>query len=60
MPTAREISETPCSKSLPYRCAVIARHGFEIDLDDASMEHGARTELRELLPSHAAAVNHRC
>jgi hypothetical protein len=32
------------------RCAVIARHWFEIDLDDASMEHGARIELRELVP----------
>lgn len=32
------------------RCAVIARHWFEIDLDDASMEHGARIELRELMP----------
>jgi hypothetical protein len=32
------------------RCAVIARHWFEIDLNDASMEHGARIELRELLP----------
>jgi hypothetical protein len=31
------------------RCAVIARHWFEIDLDDASMEHGARVELRELV-----------
>jgi hypothetical protein len=31
-------------------CAVIARHWFEIDLDDASMEHGARVELRELVP----------
>ena len=30
------------------RCAVIVRHWFEIDLDDASMEHGARIELREL------------
>ena len=30
-------------------CAVIARHWFEIDLDDASMEHGARIELRELV-----------
>jgi hypothetical protein len=34
------------------RCAVIARHWFEIDLDDASMEHGARIELRELAPQH--------
>jgi hypothetical protein len=33
-------------------CAVIARHWFEIDLDDASMEHGARIELRELVPQH--------
>ena len=32
------------------RCAVIARHWFEIDLDDSSMEHGARIELRELVP----------
>jgi hypothetical protein len=30
------------------RSAVIIRHWFEIDLDDASMEHGARIELREL------------
>jgi hypothetical protein len=30
--------------------AVIVRHWFEIDLDDASMEHGARIELRELTP----------
>jgi len=28
--------------------AVVVRHWFEIDLDDASMEHGARIELREL------------
>ncbi|HEX9064883.1 MAG TPA: hypothetical protein VF843_07230 [Streptosporangiaceae bacterium] len=28
--------------------ALIVRHWFEIDLDDASMEHGARIELREL------------
>jgi hypothetical protein len=34
------------------RCAVIARHWFEIDLEDASMEHGARVELRELVPGH--------
>jgi hypothetical protein len=33
------------------RSAVIVRHWFEIDLDDASMEHGARIELRELAPS---------
>jgi hypothetical protein len=32
------------------RCAVIVRHWFEIDLDDASMEHGTRIELRELVP----------
>ena len=32
------------------RSAVIIRHWFEIDLDDASMEHGARIELRELVP----------
>jgi hypothetical protein len=32
------------------RSAVIVRHWFEIDLDDASMEHGARIELRELPP----------
>jgi len=29
-------------------CAIVVRHWFEIDLDDASMEHGARVELREL------------
>lgn len=32
------------------RSAVVLRHWFEIDLDDASMEHGARIELRELAP----------
>jgi hypothetical protein len=32
------------------RHAVIVRHWFEIDLEDASMEHGARIELRELAP----------
>ena len=32
------------------RCAIITRHWFEIDLGDASMEHGARIELRELSP----------
>ncbi|HEX6527267.1 MAG TPA: hypothetical protein VF070_45750, partial [Streptosporangiaceae bacterium] len=32
------------------RCAIITRHWFEIDLNDASMEHGARIELRELMP----------
>ena len=32
------------------RSAVIVRHWFEIDLGDASMEHGARIELRELAP----------
>jgi hypothetical protein len=30
------------------RNAVVVRHWFEIDLEDASMEHGARIELREL------------
>jgi hypothetical protein len=30
------------------RSAVIIRHWFEINLDDASMEHGARIEIREL------------
>ena len=30
--------------------AVVVRHWFEIDLEDASMEHGARIELRELAP----------
>jgi hypothetical protein len=30
------------------RSAVIVRHWFEINLDDASMEHGVRIELREL------------
>ncbi len=29
-------------------CAVITRHWFEIDLNDASMEHGVRIEVREL------------
>jgi hypothetical protein len=28
--------------------AVVVRHWFEIDLEDASMEHGARIELRQL------------
>jgi hypothetical protein len=28
--------------------ALIVRHWFEVNLDDASMEHGARIELREL------------
>lgn len=32
------------------RCAVITRHWFEIDLEDASLEHGTRIELRELVP----------
>jgi hypothetical protein len=31
-------------------CAVIVRHWFEISLRDASMEHGARIEVRELTP----------
>ena len=31
------------------RSAVVIRHWFEIDLDDASMEHGARIEIRELV-----------
>ncbi len=30
------------------RTAVVVRHWFEIDLDDASMEHGSRIEVREL------------
>ena len=30
------------------RSAVTTRHWFEINLDDASMEHGARIEIREL------------
>jgi hypothetical protein len=30
------------------RSAVTVRHWFEIDLEDASMEHGARIEVREL------------
>lgn len=30
--------------------AVIVRHWFEIDLEDASMEHGCRVELREVRP----------
>jgi hypothetical protein len=32
------------------RSAVTIRHWFEINLDDASMEHGARIEIRELSP----------
>jgi hypothetical protein len=32
------------------RSAVTIRHWFEINLDDASMEHGARIEIRELTP----------
>ncbi len=32
------------------RSAVVVRHWFEINLGDASMEHGARVELRELAP----------
>ena len=32
------------------RSAVIIRHWFEINLEDASMEHGARIEIRELPP----------
>jgi hypothetical protein len=31
------------------RSAVIIRHWFEINLDDASMEHGVRIEIRELV-----------
>ena len=31
--------------------ALIVRHWFEIDLDDASMEHGCRVELREIAPT---------
>lgn len=30
------------------RTAVVVRHWFEIDLQDSSMEHGVRIELREL------------
>jgi hypothetical protein len=30
------------------RTAVVTRHWFEINLDDASMEHGSRIEIREL------------
>jgi hypothetical protein len=33
------------------RSAVIIRHWFEINLDNASMEHGARIEIRELTPN---------
>jgi hypothetical protein len=32
------------------RSAVMIRHWFEIDLDDSSLEHGARIEIRELPP----------
>ena len=31
------------------RSAVTIRHWFEINLDDASMEHGVRIEIRELV-----------
>lgn len=31
--------------------AVLVRHWFEVDLEDASMEHGCRVELRELTPT---------
>jgi hypothetical protein len=31
------------------RSAVIIRHWFEINLEDASMEHGVRIEIRELV-----------
>ena len=41
--------EASCSTFSPCRVlAVIVRHWFEIDLDDSSMEHGVRVELREL------------
>ena len=30
------------------RTAIIVRHWFEIDLNDSSMEHGVRIEIREL------------
>ncbi len=30
------------------RTAITVRHWFEVDLEDSSMEHGARIELREL------------
>jgi hypothetical protein len=30
--------------------AVLVRHWFEVDMDDSSMEHGARVELRRLSP----------
>lgn len=33
-----------------WRSAVTVRHWFEINLDDASMEHGARIEIRQLPP----------
>jgi len=32
------------------RTALLLRHWFEVDLDDASMEHGCRVELREIPP----------
>ena len=41
------------------RCAVIVRHWFEIDLDDASMEHGARIELRQLVPQPPGVLRQR-
>ncbi|GAA2611506.1 hypothetical protein SMC26_10715 [Actinomadura fulvescens] len=30
--------------------AILVRHWFEIDLDDSHLEHGARLELRRLVP----------
>jgi hypothetical protein len=48
---APEVAEVVVQQILALsHCAVITRHWFEIDLDDASMEHGARIELRELVP----------
>ncbi len=45
----RALLEAPVQHILTLsRTAVIVRHWFEIDLADASMEHGVRIELREL------------
>ena len=48
-PTTRNLHRGVVLHILTFsRSAVLIRHWFEIDLDDASMEHGARIEIREL------------
>ncbi len=39
------------------RTAVVVRHWFEIDLDDASVEHGVRIEVRERRLIHAEVAS---